>query len=65
MVAYMISSRPVWGAWIEIAVPDEVPAAHAGRAPYGARGLKFDKCGFCMLEWGSRPVWGAWIEIIS
>ena len=54
-------SRPAWGAWIEI-FPSTVVYAD-GRAPHGARGLKF-----CLLPtptillW-SRPAWGAWIEI--
>ena len=33
-------SRPVWGAWIEILVPCYGETPSAGRAPYGARGLK-------------------------
>ena len=34
-----------------------------GRAPYGARGLKY--CGQYKRygDFLSRPVWGAWIEI--
>ena len=35
-----------------------------GRAPYGARGLKFGYVGsICTTITASRPVWGAWIEI--
>ena len=35
-------SRPVWGAWIEMASAS-IPARLAiSRAPYGARGLKSD-----------------------
>ncbi len=34
-------SRPVWGAWIEICLLFAGYPLHAGRAPYGARGLKF------------------------
>ena len=35
-------SRPVWGAWIEIDTPSPPHRrAGTGRAPYGARGLKF------------------------
>ena len=34
-------SRPVWGAWIEILLAQLKPVVTAGRAPYGARGLKF------------------------
>ena len=34
-------SRPVWGAWIEIALLQSLYAYMRRRAPYGARGLKF------------------------
>ena len=34
------TSRPVWGAWIEITNTDNIAKDVAGRAPYGARGLK-------------------------
>ena len=50
MLTYSIGSRPVWGAWIEMALPEDVPAAQAGRAPYGARGLKFYTCTPISLE---------------
>ena len=33
------------------------------RAPYGARGLKFESLGILGACDESRPVWGAWIEI--
>ena len=36
----IIGSRPVWGAWIEILVVVGRVSRSAGRAPYGARGLK-------------------------
>ena len=36
----MRKSRPVWGAWIEILVVVGRVSRSAGRAPYGARGLK-------------------------
>ena len=56
-------SRPVWGAWIEIAKSTESSSNDLSRAPYGARGLKL-VCGVVLLSGpGSRPVWGAWIEI--
>ena len=35
-------SRPVWGAWIEILLADLKLVVTAGRAPYGARGLKLN-----------------------
>ena len=34
-----------------------------GRAPHGARGLKFSLQGVRLLESLSRPTRGAWIEI--
>ena len=42
------TSRPVWGAWIEIAANGApVWQNFMSRAPYGARGLKYD-----MMEGG-------------
>ena len=35
------ASRPVWGAWIEIVTLWPVYFRVCGRAPYGARGLKY------------------------
>ena len=59
-----MSSRPVWGAWIEIVIDSKTKADQRSRAPYGARGLK----SFEEMVYGkvlrSRPVWGAWIEIL-
>ena len=58
-------SRPVWGAWIEIFDNGLMQALRAGRAPYGARGLKFEQVINTIDILGkSRPVWGAWIEIL-
>ena len=37
----MVKSRPVWGAWIEINRIGRENKVKAGRAPYGARGLKY------------------------
>ena len=34
-----------------------------GRAPHGARGLKFMSCEMLRKKNKSRPAWGAWIEI--
>ena len=34
-------SRPARGAWIEIKRPQKHPASMPGRAPHGARGLKW------------------------
>ena len=36
-----MTSRPVWGAWIEITAETMTDEHHESRAPYGARGLKF------------------------
>ena len=38
-------------------------ALRAGRAPYGARGLKFLAFAAVAITLSSRPVWGAWIEM--
>ena len=57
-------SRPVWGAWIEILSVTTAVMALAGRAPYGARGLKFITPQQKTIVDRSRPVWGAWIEIL-
>ena len=38
--------------------------AKAGRAPYGARGLKFVAIATLLVSLGSRPIRGAWIEIL-
>ena len=35
-------SRPVWGAWIEIYNIFVYPRLFSSRAPYGARGLKYE-----------------------
>ena len=37
----LYESRPVWGAWIEILDPVRYERLLAGRAPHGARGLKY------------------------
>ena len=39
--AIVCTSRPVWGAWIEIIHRRPEGDKAPGRAPYGARGLKF------------------------
>ena len=36
-----MTSRPVWGAWIEITAETMTDEHQESRAPYGARGLKF------------------------
>ena len=57
------TSRPVWGAWIEIVMVLPHQGLLSSRAPYGARGLKCDLVELAALCGASRPVWGAWIEI--
>ncbi|EEX75958.1 hypothetical protein SELSPUOL_02686 [Selenomonas sputigena ATCC 35185] len=56
-------SRPTRGAWIEIQPIEFARNGAWGRAPHGARGLKFQngyKLGDRQM---SRPTRGAWIEI--
>ena len=36
-----VTSRPVWGAWVEIGSPPARRTGRGCRAPYGARGLKY------------------------
>ena len=57
------SSRPAWGAWIEIMILVLDAMGQPGRAPHGARGLKFHLEIINGLLETSRPAWGAWIEI--
>ena len=56
-------SRPAWGAWIEIERTIGQILDWDGRAPHGARGLKYVKNSFRFVIFTSRPAWGAWIEI--
>ena len=58
-----VKSRPGWGAWIEIKAVGKWFSNLWGRAPYGARGLKFGISLVVVGRVSSRPVWGAWIEI--
>ena len=51
-------SRPVWGAWIEITPPSLWRHPPPGRAPYGARGLKF-YAGHTFKVVDSRAPYGA------
>ena len=52
-------SRPVWGAWIEILAPVSVFRPALGRAPYGARGLKYSINHRQSLPCQSRAPYGA------
>ena len=40
-------SRPVWGAWIEMRTSRVSGDGPGGRAPYGARGLKYNFSCLC------------------
>ncbi len=46
-------SRPARGAWVEILCVFDAVRDFAGRAPQGARGLKYESAGCCGL-----PVYG-------
>ncbi len=56
-------SRPARGAWIEIVVEAGTMSNLVGRAPQGARGLKFFMVPSLYPRRSSRPARGAWIEI--
>ena len=56
-------SRPARGAWIEIANAALVEILGSGRAPQGARGLKYEGHARQSLASLSRPARGAWIEM--
>ena len=58
------SSRPAWGAWIEIPPFKKKSKGIRCRAPHGARGLKYRGKHRIKTSSQSRPAWGAWIEII-
>ena len=51
-------SRPVWGAWIEMLGEVVTAVMTYGRAPYGARGLKYISQ-FCYAGQDSRAPYGA------
>ena len=61
--AALLSSRPAWGAWIEMARVQMPDGRTRGRAPHGARGLKYSMRTRVQGSLTSRPAWGAWIEI--
>ena len=63
LVEQVGESRPARGAWIEIFPPLRCPRRWAGRAPHGARGLKYLRRMPCRRSSRSRPARGAWIEI--
>ena len=48
-------SRPAWGAWIEIVHRRAVVYYGRGRAPYGARGLKFNRPPEMLLKLSVAP----------
>ena len=53
------ASRPVWGAWIEIGTKKSSGDSSAGRAPYGARGLKYAELGLFWCAVQGRAPYGA------
>ena len=57
------ASRPARGAWIEILPLPLSLISSTGRAPHGARGLKYSHPGYNRASSMSRPARGAWIEI--
>ena len=59
------ASRPARGAWIEMLNPPPMHHRGHGRAPHGARGLKFRPECRSKPPPESRPAWGAWIEMLS
>ena len=61
-VVYVLWSRPVWGAWIEICVSALLLVCCASRPVWGAW-IEMDTVVQREEEMKSRPVWGAWIEI--
>ena len=56
-------SRPTRGAWIEITPLRFEEWRRRGRAPHGARGLKYNDLSTVDAGRQSRPTRGAWIEI--
>ena len=52
-------SRPVWGAWIEISRCLAHCFVTVGRAPYGARGLKYVGVSQNIILLSSRAPYGA------
>ena len=62
VICTLLLSRPARGAWVEIIIYHLHPKGH-GRAPQGARGLKFLIQLVLLLSLSSRPARGAWVEI--
>ena len=64
MDGHALESRPARGAWIEIFEGAWCKNEELGRAPHGARGLKYGR--YCKRAGPhlSRPARGAWIEIM-
>ena len=59
------ASRPARGAWVEITFSPAMPPRRCGRAPQGARGLKYQGGRRAVGAAQSRPARGAWVEIAS
>ena len=54
-----LPSRPVWGAWIEMSAYATLCPHLSSRAPYGARGLKFELAAEINNKLGGRAPYGA------
>ena len=61
---HILSSRPVWGAWIEIRMYDAVQALIGVSRPVWGAWIEISIWGPHTQQQPSRPVWGAWIEIV-
>ena len=59
----VVSSRPARGAWVEIRKGLYGRSRLHGRAPQGARGLKFRVLQRLVIDTASRPARGAWVEM--
>ena len=59
-----MSSRPVWGAWIEI-IPRYRLYDGSGSRPVWGAWIEMPMSSILIIPRSSRPVWGAWIEMFS
>ena len=59
----LMMSRPARGAWVEINNAATFEWVVTGRAPQGARGLKYNDIETKVNAAESRPARGAWVEI--
>ena len=63
LILSMKLSRPARGAWVEMLRAVYILSTSDGRAPQGARGLKFFEHHQQKEAVLSRPARGAWVEI--